>query len=106
MLGGIGAGEIALILAIALIVFGPRKLPEIGRSFGKTLHEFRKASFSSFNDFENEMKEAEIKEEEAKKSAQTPKPEALAGAVIGAVMANTGESEPDSRPDSPQEGKE
>ncbi|MBR1730608.1 MAG: twin-arginine translocase TatA/TatE family subunit [Selenomonadaceae bacterium] len=40
---GIGAGEFILILIVGLIVFGPSKLPEIGRSVGKMLREFRKA---------------------------------------------------------------
>ena len=41
---GIGIPEFILILIVGLIVFGPSKLPEIGRSVGKCLREFRKAS--------------------------------------------------------------
>ena len=45
MIGGkIGLWEILLILAVALIVFGPTKLPELGRSIGNGLREFRKAT--------------------------------------------------------------
>ena len=44
MLGSIGMPELILILVIALIVFGPKKLPEIGRSLGKGLGEFKRAS--------------------------------------------------------------
>ena len=40
---GIGAGEFIIILIVGLIVFGPSKLPEVGRSLGKLLREFRKA---------------------------------------------------------------
>ncbi|MDY0257482.1 twin-arginine translocase TatA/TatE family subunit [Gudongella oleilytica] len=40
-MGRIGAPELILILAIALVIFGPSKLPEIGRSLGKALGEFR-----------------------------------------------------------------
>ena len=40
---GIGAGEFVLILIAGLILFGPSKLPELGRSLGKVLKEFRKA---------------------------------------------------------------
>ncbi len=40
----IGTQELFLIMVVALVVFGPRKLPEIGRSLGKTLNEFRRAS--------------------------------------------------------------
>ncbi|MDW7738472.1 MAG: twin-arginine translocase TatA/TatE family subunit [Bacillota bacterium] len=42
--GKIGIWEILLILAVALIVFGPAKLPELGRSIGNGLREFRKAT--------------------------------------------------------------
>jgi sec-independent protein translocase protein TatA len=42
--GSIGAGELILILVIALIVFGPKRLPEVGRTIGKSLREFRRAS--------------------------------------------------------------
>lgn len=44
MLSRIGAQELLLVLALALIVFGPKKLPEIGRSFGKGLREFKDAT--------------------------------------------------------------
>lgn len=40
---GIGAGEFVVILVVGLIVFGPGKLPELGRALGKALREFRKA---------------------------------------------------------------
>lgn len=40
-MGRIGAPELILILAIALVIFGPSKLPEIGRSLGKALGEFK-----------------------------------------------------------------
>jgi sec-independent protein translocase protein TatA len=43
-MGSIGVPELIIIFVVALIVFGPRKLPELGKSLGKGLAEFRKAS--------------------------------------------------------------
>ena len=50
---GIGLPEMALITIVALLVFGPKKLPEIGRSVAKTLRSFQDAS----KEFENEFKQ-------------------------------------------------
>lgn len=44
MFGSVGLPEVLLILVIALLIFGPRKLPEVGRTIGKGLGEFRRAS--------------------------------------------------------------
>jgi sec-independent protein translocase protein TatA len=44
MLGNIGVPGLILILVIALVIFGPSKLPEIGRAFGNSLKEFKKAT--------------------------------------------------------------
>lgn len=44
MLSNIGVPGLILILVIALVIFGPKKLPEIGRSFGQTLKEFKKSA--------------------------------------------------------------
>ncbi|HEY9750435.1 MAG TPA: TatA/E family twin arginine-targeting protein translocase [Allocoleopsis sp.] len=49
---GIGLPEMALIMVLALLVFGPKKLPEIGRSLGKAIRGFQDAS----KEFENEFK--------------------------------------------------
>ncbi|HHV18658.1 MAG TPA: twin-arginine translocase TatA/TatE family subunit [Thermoanaerobacterales bacterium] len=44
MFGKIGLGELILILIIVLIIFGPKKLPEIAKALGNSLQEFKKAS--------------------------------------------------------------
>jgi len=44
LIGKIGMWEMILVLAVALIIFGPAKLPELGRSIGNGLKEFRKAT--------------------------------------------------------------
>ncbi len=51
---GVGLPEIAVIAALALVVFGPKKLPELGKSLGKTIKSLQKAS----SEFENELKKA------------------------------------------------
>lgn len=53
MLGTLGGPELILILVIALVVFGPRKLPDIGRSVGRMMAEFRRAS----NDFRRTLED-------------------------------------------------
>ena len=55
MFGTLGGPELFLILVIALIVFGPRKLPEIGKSVGKMLVEFRRASTDFRHTIEGEI---------------------------------------------------
>ena len=42
-MGGIGGMEIFIILVVALVIFGPKKLPEMGRSLGKAIREFKSA---------------------------------------------------------------
>jgi sec-independent protein translocase protein TatA len=75
MLGSIGMPELIIIFVIALIIFGPRKLPELGKSLGKSLAEFKRAS--------NELKstlEEEIRVEEQRTKLETPKPAEAAAA--------------------------
>ncbi|HJA40032.1 MAG TPA: twin-arginine translocase TatA/TatE family subunit [Firmicutes bacterium] len=55
MFQNIGLSGLILILIIALVIFGPKKLPEIGRSFGQTLKEFKKSARELTED-EPEMK--------------------------------------------------
>lgn len=61
MLSNIGVPGLILILVLALIIFGPKKLPEIGRAFGQTLREFKKSTreltSDVMEDFEDEKKE-------------------------------------------------
>lgn len=54
-MGSVGISELILIFVLALILFGPRKLPEIGRGLGKALGEFRRASNDLKQAFEEEV---------------------------------------------------
>jgi TatA/E family protein of Tat protein translocase len=87
MFGTLGGPEVILILVVALIVFGPRRLPEIGKSMGRMLAEFRKAS----NDFKRTI-EDELEAEKTKESqpAPIPAPEATPPVSdVGATDATT-----------------
>jgi sec-independent protein translocase protein TatA len=86
MFGSIGMPELLIIFVIALIIFGPRKLPELGRSLGKSLAEFKRASNELRNTLEEEIrieeqKEAASKNEEHKDS----KSSASSSSPIGSV---------------------
>ena len=48
----LGPGEILVILVVALLIFGPKRLPEIGKSIGKSMREFRRASTELRDEFE------------------------------------------------------
>jgi TatA/E family protein of Tat protein translocase len=58
-MGSIGAPELIIIFVVALIVFGPKKLPELGKSLGKGLAEFRKASNELKSTIEQEVRNIE-----------------------------------------------
>ena len=62
MFGTLGGSELFLILVVALIVFGPRKLPEIGKSIGRMMAEFRKASNDFRRTIEDEVEAEKLRE--------------------------------------------
>lgn len=73
MLGSIGMPEMIIILIIALIIFGPRKLPELGKSLGRSLAEFKRASNELRNSLEEEIRiEDQRSKTEAAKAAAPP----------------------------------
>ncbi len=67
MFGPIGMQELIIIFVIALIVFGPRKLPQLGKSLGKSIAEFKRAS----NELRNTLEE-EIRVEETRREIMEP----------------------------------
>jgi sec-independent protein translocase protein TatA len=84
MFGSIGMPELIIIFVIALIIFGPRKLPELGRSLGKSLAEFKRAS----NELKSTLEEEIRIEEQQQQRAETTK---VAAPVTTAPVAPAGE---------------
>ena len=96
---GIGAGEFVVILIVGLIVFGPGKLPEVGRALGKVLREFRKAQAAlseTLNEVDisgkDEVKRSEdqkiIRLEDQKIKSEKPAQSVTADEVINLAKAN------------------
>ncbi|MDF2038454.1 twin-arginine translocase TatA/TatE family subunit [Cytobacillus oceanisediminis] len=71
MLQNIGIPGLILILVIALIIFGPSKLPEIGRAFGNTLKEFKRATRDLVNGAEENEETKNVKEKTHLKAVET-----------------------------------
>lgn len=61
--GSIGVPGLIIILVIVLILFGPKKLPEIGSAVGKTFSEFKKSTKGLMDDDEETVKKVEKKSE-------------------------------------------
>lgn len=88
MFGPIGMPELIIIFIIALIVFGPRKLPELGKSLGKSLAEFRRAS----NELRHTLEE-EVRLEETRRDLEASLSEATS-AEPAAKPAEPARAEP------------
>jgi sec-independent protein translocase protein TatA len=69
MFGSLGMPELIVIFVIALIIFGPRKLPELGRSLGKSIAEFKRATNELHNTLEEEIRADEQRAASAPKAA-------------------------------------
>jgi sec-independent protein translocase protein TatA len=84
MFGSIGMPEMIVIGIIALLIFGPRKLPELGKSLGKSIAEFKRASNELKNTLEDEIRSEEI--QAARKSAEVPPSASIAPAAPAAPV--------------------
>jgi TatA/E family protein of Tat protein translocase len=82
MFGSIGMPELMIIFVVALIIFGPRKLPELGRSLGKSLGEFKRASNELRSTLEDEIR---LEEQRDARAAAKAREEAAAKAMPTAV---------------------
>src|SRR5436853_5105088 len=77
MFGSLGMPELIVIFVIALIIFGPRKLPELGKSLGKSIAEFKKASNELRSTLEEEIRlEEQRSTTEASRAASAQPPAA------------------------------
>lgn len=69
---GVGLPEMAVIGAVALLVFGPKRLPELGRTLGKTLRGFQSASKEFEREINKAMAEPEVSEDAAMPAEELP----------------------------------
>ncbi len=84
---GIGWGEILLILLVALLVFGPTKIIEVGRTLGKTVRAFKKAADDMTAQLDKELQEQKL--EEQKKEAAKSEPVKDINNTVNAVEKPT-----------------
>jgi TatA/E family protein of Tat protein translocase len=77
-MGPLGIPEVIAIFIIALIVFGPKKLPELGKSLGKGLREFNKAKNELKATWDEQLREAENQIQSTKESVSAPVRETIA----------------------------
>lgn len=93
---GIGLPEMMVILVVALLIFGPKKLPEIGRSLGKALKGFQEASREFQSEFQREAAEIEkIAKTTMEARLEPPEPSALS-ASESATVAEEAVAQPES----------
>ena len=77
----IGPLEIAIVLIIVLIIFGPKRLPELGRSMGRGIREFRGSLSGSGDQDDTDEKRAELEATQSGETAQQ-NPESVEGEVV------------------------
>ncbi|HEX4823711.1 MAG TPA: twin-arginine translocase TatA/TatE family subunit [Candidatus Polarisedimenticolaceae bacterium] len=96
MFGSLGGSEVILLFVIALLLFGPRRLPEIGRTLGKAMADFRRATNEFKTSLEREVELDSLKE--TKRAIEsTARPDTLARGMIADVVAATTLTPEDSR---------
>jgi len=91
----VGGGEVFVLLVLALLLFGPRRIPELGRTIGKALGQFRRASHEFRSGLEREIESDRLRQaKEAFRSVRAEVENATRGAISPADLAGSG---PESR---------
>ncbi len=90
LLGSLGMTDSLILMVMALVVFGPRRLPQIGRQIGKLMYEFRKAS----NDFKFQMEEELRNAEEADRRKKDEERQRLLSAKTASEQASVSADPP------------
>lgn len=91
-MGPLGFPELIIIFVVALVVFGPRKLPELGRSLGKSLSEFKRASNELRSTLDDEIRM------EDRRAAAAPVPAVTASSTLGDDGGTGAAVNPDANP--------
>jgi len=73
MIGGLGVQELLIVFVIALVLFGGKKLPEVGQNLGKALRSFKAAEEETRKDLEGALKDSPASEEEAGRDKESAK---------------------------------
>ncbi len=108
MFGSIGLPELMIIFVLALLLFGPRKLPEIGRGIGRALGEFRRASNDLKRTIEEEVATEDLRQvaRDARAATAIPSLDELAAAAPASPAASAEEQsappQPDAKPLEPR----
>src|ERR1700758_3883322 len=92
MFGSIGMPELILIFIVALLVFGPRKLPEIGKSIGKGLAEFKRASDDLKRTIEQEIEQGKQEVASVREHMAAVVPASTGTASVSAEVSNSGKA--------------
>lgn len=103
-MGNLGMPELMMIMLLALLLFGPKKLPEIGKQVGKALGEFRRASNDLKRSIQDEMDKAQAGLDSISselKAEPKPEPPALAPAAGAVAQQKTSDPATSSTPTTP-----
>lgn len=88
----LGTTELLVILVVALVLFGPRKLPQLSRSLGKSLGEFKRASEEFKQTWEREVAMESVEKERETERAMLPEDNSILGASVGREKSTTAQA--------------